>query len=119
MLVEFGEDDTAWALAVTHLSLGVASRRMQLDFLGELLAGQKRVVLMGDFNCAADAPELAGLYRRTALTPPPAALATFPSWNPKRSLDHVLTAGFVVEEYRALPAAGSDHLAVAMSLRPA
>jgi len=118
MLVEFGEDDTAWALAVTHLSLGVASRRMQLDFLGELLSGPKRLVLMGDFNCAADAPELAGLYRRTALSPPPAALATFPSWNPKRSLDHVLTAGFVVEDYRAVPAAGSDHLAVAMSLRP-
>lgn len=118
MLVEFGEGDTAWTLAVTHLSLGVASRRMQLDFLGELLSGPKRLVLMGDFNCAADAPELAGLYRRTALSPPPAALATFPSWNPKRSLDHVLTAGFVVEDYRAVPAAGSDHLAVAISLRP-
>jgi len=118
MLVEFGEGDAAWTLAVTHLSLGVASRRMQLDFLGELLSGPKRLVLMGDFNCAADAPELAGLYRRTALSPPPAALATFPSWKPKRSLDHVLTAGFVVEDYRAVPAAGSDHLAVAMSLRP-
>lgn len=118
MLVEFGEGEAAWTLAVTHLSLGVPSRRRQVDFLAELLASRKRVVLIGDFNCAADAPELARLYRHTALVPPAASLATFPSWGPKRSLDHVLTAGFAVEDYRALPAAGSDHLAVAVNLRP-
>jgi endonuclease/exonuclease/phosphatase (EEP) superfamily protein YafD len=30
----------------------------------------------------------------------------------------VLTAGFEVADYRALPAAGSDHLAVAVELHP-
>ena len=59
-----------------------------------------------------------GLYRRTSLMPPPEAIATFPSWGPKRSLDHVFTAGFRVSEYRAIPAAGSDHLAVALELEP-
>lgn len=116
MLARFGEGDAAWMLAVTHLSLGVASRRMQLDFLGELLADHPRAVLMGDFNCPATAREMEGLYRRTALLPPQEALLTFPSWGPKRSLDHVFTAGFHVREYRALPAAGSDHLAVALTL---
>lgn len=119
MLARFGDGDDAWVLAVTHLSLGVASRRQQLDFLGELLSDHPRAVLMGDFNCAATAREMEGLYRRTALMPPPAALATFPSWEPKRSLDHVFTAGFQVRDYRALPAAGSDHLAVALDLAPA
>lgn len=117
MLARFGEGDSAWALAVTHLSLGLASRRAQVDFLGELLADYPRAVLMGDFNCPANAREMEGLYRRTQLTPPPEALATFPSWGPKRSLDHVFTAGFEVLDYRALPAAGSDHLAVAIELR--
>jgi endonuclease/exonuclease/phosphatase (EEP) superfamily protein YafD len=30
----------------------------------------------------------------------------------------VFTAGFQVSEYRALPAAGSDHMAVAVTLEP-
>lgn len=118
MLARFGNGEAAWALAVTHLSLGVASRRQQLDFLGELLANETRLVLMGDFNGAATSREFEGLYRRTALVPPPEPIATFPSWGPTRSLDHVFTAGFQVSDYRAVPAAGSDHLAVAVTLAP-
>lgn len=116
MLARFGEGASAWVLGITHLSLGVASRRAQIDFLGELLADHPRAVLMGDFNCPATAREMEGLYRRTHLMPPPEAPATFPSWGPKRSLDHVFTAGFRVGSYRALPAAGSDHMAVALEL---
>ena len=118
MLARFGQGDAAWTLAVTHLSLGVASRRQQLDFLGELLADEKRLVLMGDFNGTATSPEFEGLYRRTALMPPPTPIATFPSWGPTRSIDHVFTAGFHVSDYRAVPAAGSDHLAVSVTLEP-
>ena len=103
-------------LAITHLSLGARSRRMHLSFLGELLGDEPRLVLMGDFNCAADTAEMQPLYRQTRLSPPPLTLASFPSWAPQRSLDHILTAGFQVSQYRALPAAGSDHLAVAISL---
>jgi endonuclease/exonuclease/phosphatase family metal-dependent hydrolase len=56
------------------------------------------------------------LYRRTRLRPPLRKTPTFPSWAPERSLDHILTAGFECIDYRALPAAGSDHLAVAVTL---
>lgn len=112
----FGKGARSWVLAVTHLSLGPRSRHMQLAFLAELLAGHKRVVLMGDFNCDPDAAEMRMLYARTKLTPPIAPVRTFPSWAPERCLDHILTAGFRVSDYRALPAAGSDHLAVAVEL---
>ncbi|MCX7042707.1 MAG: endonuclease/exonuclease/phosphatase family protein [Gammaproteobacteria bacterium] len=74
--------------------------------------------LMGDFNCDPDAAEMRMLYKRTRLTPPALCLPTFPSWAPERALDHVLTAGFDVTNYRAMPAAGSDHLAVAVELTP-
>lgn len=116
MLARFGEGPAAWTLAVTHLSLGVASRRRQLDFLGELLADHRRIVLMGDFNCPATSREMEGLYRRTALMPPPAPIPTFPSWGPTRSIDHVFAAGFGIAGYDAVPAASSDHLAVAITL---
>lgn len=118
LLSRFGEGDDSWLLAVTHLSLGPKSRHMQLGFLSELLSKEKRVVLMGDFNCDPDAAEMRTLYQRTHLAPPPESLLTFPSWAPERALDHVLTAGFDVTDYRTLPAAGSDHLAVAVELQP-
>jgi endonuclease/exonuclease/phosphatase family metal-dependent hydrolase len=57
------------------------------------------------------------LYRRTRLQPPPRPLPTFPSWAPERPLDHIFTGGFDVLDYRTAPAAGSDHLAVAIELR--
>lgn len=116
MLARFGEGERSWCLAITHLSLGVASRRQQIGFLAELLSDHPRAVLMGDFNCPANAAEVEALYRNTALMPPPTPILTFPSWAPKRSLDHVFTAGLRVSDYRAVAAAGSDHLAVALSL---
>jgi endonuclease/exonuclease/phosphatase family metal-dependent hydrolase len=117
LLSRFGTGKQSWLLAVTHLSLGPRSRHMQLAFLAELLAHEPRVVLMGDFNCDPEAAEMHMLYKRTKLTAPSLCVPTFPSWAPERSLDHILTAGFQVKDYRSLPAAGSDHLAVAVELQ--
>lgn len=116
LLARFGEGGQAWDLAVTHLSLGAKSRMLQLGFLAELLSESPRLVLMGDFNCDFDAPEMRSLYRQTALVPPSERIRTFPSWAPQRSLDHVLVGGLDVLDYRAVPAAGSDHMAVAVEL---
>jgi endonuclease/exonuclease/phosphatase family metal-dependent hydrolase len=116
LIAKFGSGDAAWHLAITHLSLGAKSRELQLGFLAELLADKPRLVLMGDFNTPADAPEMRVLYRRTRLRPPPQPLPTFPSWAPERPLDHILTGSFEVLDYRTAPAAGSDHLAVAIEL---
>ncbi|HPW31579.1 MAG TPA: EEP domain-containing protein, partial [Arenimonas sp.] len=57
------------------------------------------------------------LYRRTRLQAPPQRIATFPSWAPTRSLDHILCAGFDMCDYEAVVAAGSDHLAIAASIK--
>ena len=80
------------------------------------IAGSGNAVLMGDFNCDPNAPEMKRLYRKTRLAPPELCVPTFPSWAPDRALDHILTAGFRVDNYRSIPAAGSDHLAIAVTL---
>ena len=116
LLARFGDGEAAWSLAITHLSLGLRSRRLQLGFLADLLAGEPRLVLMGDFNCAADASEMRVLYQRTHLAEPVNGPPSFPSWAPERALDHILVAGFRVDNYQTFPAAGSDHLAVAIDL---
>lgn len=117
LIASFGSGKQSWQLAITHLSLGVKSRQLQCNFLADLFGDTRRLVLMGDFNCEADAPEMQVLYRRTRLQAPPQRVSTFPSWAPRRSLDHILCAGFDVSDYSAVIAAGSDHLAVAASIK--
>jgi endonuclease/exonuclease/phosphatase family metal-dependent hydrolase len=117
LIARFGSGKQSWQLAITHLSLGVKSRQLQCNFLADLLGDTRRLVLMGDFNCEADAPEMQVLYRRTRLQPPAQRISTFPSWAPMRSLDHILCAGFEVSDYSTMVAAGSDHLAVAASIK--
>jgi len=118
LLARFGEGDDRLMMAIAHLSLGAQSRRAQLDFLAELLGDAPHAVLMGDFNCGHDAPEMQKLYRHTQLRPPAHTPPTFPSWKPVRALDHILCSDSLQPgKLRALPAGRSDHLAVEIELQ--
>ena len=118
LLARFGDGEASLLVAVAHLSLGAQSRRAQLDFLAELLNGAPHAVLMGDFNCGHDAPEMQKLYRHTRLRPPVHTPPTFPSWKPVRALDHILYSDAITADPpRALAAGRSDHLAVAIELQ--
>jgi len=117
LLGRFGESSSGLLVAIVHLSLGVQSRRSQLGFISELLHDAPNAVLMGDFNCAHERPEMDILYRRTRLQPPVREVHTFPSWKPRRGIDHILVTNTLrVECLHALPAARSDHLALAAEL---
>ena len=117
LVARFGDGDDALTVAIAHLSLGAASRASQLAFIAELLQGRSNVVLMGDFNCTIEQPEMAALFARTRLQPPPRPLLTFPAWRPQRAIDHVLIGdGLRHGDARAVPAAFSDHLAVSIDI---
>jgi endonuclease/exonuclease/phosphatase family metal-dependent hydrolase len=117
LIARFGRDRDSLTIAVAHLSLGAGSRRSQLAFIGELLQDHPHSVLMGDFNCTVDQPEMALLFQRTRLQPPACAVHTFPSWRPQRAIDHVLLSeGLHCAGMRAVPAAWSDHLALSVEL---
>ena len=117
LLAHFGTGSEGLTVAVAHLSLGAQSRRLQLGFIAELLQAHPNAVLMGDFNCVADRPEMDVLYRNTRLQPPACAVHTFPSWKPQRAIDHILvTDSLRCADMRALPAAFSDHLALSVNL---
>jgi endonuclease/exonuclease/phosphatase family metal-dependent hydrolase len=111
------DDHPPLQLIVTHLSLGRESRRKQLDYLAGLVDRDKPALLMGDLNCepielAAHAGlRAAGLH---ATQHPP----TFPSWKPRRSLDHLLsTSNIDVIDSRVLHVQLSDHLPLATTIR--
>ena len=117
LLARFGDGDDGLTIAVAHLSLGAQSRTSQLSFIAELLHDHPHAVLMGDFNCDVDRPEMAALFKRTRLQPPSHVVPTFPSWRPQRAIDHILLGdGLMRHHARALPAAQSDHLALSLEL---
>ena len=116
LLARYGRDENALTVAIAHLSLSPRARVAQLAFLAELLAGPGHAVLMGDFNCECDAAEMSHLYRATSLRPPEERVLTFPSWQPKRAIDHILVSdGIDVRRRWVLPGL-SDHLALAAEL---
>ena len=117
LLAKFGTGDDALTVAVCHLSLGSASRASQLSFIAEHLHDAKHAVLMGDFNCVIERPEMTQLFNRTNLTAPEEKVLTFPSWKPHKAIDHILISNTLeCENVCAMPAAYSDHLAIALDL---
>jgi len=117
LMAHFGDGDDGLTIAIAHLSLGANSRRSQIAFIAELLHERRHAVLMGDFNCLPDRPEMELLYKRTRLQPPASCVPTFPSWRPQKAIDHILvTSSLAPEGMLALPAALSDHLALSIQL---
>ena len=117
--VRYGAREAALIVLVAHLSLGPAARRRQFAFLAELIGQQPHVILMGDLNCSLHSDELKFLFRQTSLRPPEhAPPPTYPSWRPRRAIDHILTSATIpVERLWTLEHPVSDHLPVAATVR--
>jgi endonuclease/exonuclease/phosphatase family metal-dependent hydrolase len=87
LIADVGSNGHAVRIAATHLAVGRAPRRMQIQALALLLRKDDvPLVLAGDMNCPAE--DLSPL--RTFLDMPKVSPATFPSLIPVVSLDHIL-----------------------------
>ncbi len=117
LLARFGEGEDSLAVMVAHLSLGPQARERQLAFIAELLGAHRHAILMGDLNTDPDSAEMRRLFRRTSLQPPALATPTFPSWRPRRAIDHILLSPELrLERQWTLPDAFSDHLPLAAEI---
>jgi endonuclease/exonuclease/phosphatase family metal-dependent hydrolase len=118
LLARFGEGDDALAVMIAHLSLSAPARAKQLAFIAEVLQDYRHAVLMGDLNTDAHSAEMNHLFARSHLQPPAQPTPTFPSWKPRRALDHILTSpSIALEKVWTLPQAFSDHLPLAAEVR--
>jgi endonuclease/exonuclease/phosphatase family metal-dependent hydrolase len=118
LLAQFGEGDSALAVMIAHLSLSAPARAKQLAFIAELLQDFPHAVLMGDLNTEPHSAEMRHLFAKCGLQPPEQPTLTFPSWKPRRALDHILTSPAIqLEKTWALPQAFSDHLPLAAEIR--
>jgi len=110
-------DGGVFGVCVLHLALGWRARRRQLDYIRELSTRYPYLVLMGDFNCDCRSRALRDLVSSTGLRGLDSELKTFPSWRPRRNLDHILvTPNLRILETRVLDYPLSDHLPLSMKL---
>ncbi|RJS92871.1 endonuclease/exonuclease/phosphatase family protein [Salinisphaera sp. Q1T1-3] len=115
LIARFGTPAAPLTVVVTHLSLGARSRAQQLEAICELVADEPNVVLMGDTNCNSAELIADSALAASALRVYDRALPTFPSWRPRRGIDHILTsASLEVRQARVVDAVLSDHRPVAM-----
>jgi|SRR5436190_6651311 len=115
--VRYGAEGDGLQLVIAHLALSPRARAQQLKYLAELIGHRPRVVLMGDFNCTVESGELDALIEATRLRPAPSPPLTFPSWRPRRAIDHILVGeGLESRGFSTVPLRVSDHLPVALTL---
>ncbi|OBS09201.1 endonuclease/exonuclease/phosphatase family protein [Acidihalobacter prosperus] len=115
--VHFGSVHEPLVIILVHLSLGRRTRRLQLEYVARLANPHRHVVVMGDLNCAPEAGELLALTQNTDLRIAEHGVATYPSWRPVQSFDHILASpSLEVRESRAYPVNYSDHLPVGLEL---
>jgi len=117
MAVRFGDGEESLVVLIVHLALSRRGRLSQLDYLSDLINDYRHVVLMGDLNCRSDSAEIELLVNKTLMSEPLHGLHTFPSWRPKRNIDHILvTPTVAVERAEVLNYPLSDHLPIAMQV---
>nr|WP_249679713.1 endonuclease/exonuclease/phosphatase family protein [Pseudomonas sp. PIA16] len=117
ILARFGEGPDALVVVMMHLALGAKVRTRQLAYIRELIGGYRHQVLMGDMNTHANDLLLSSPLRDLGLLAPQIE-ATFPSWRPKRCLDHILLSPtLTLERVQVLAQPISDHLPVAVEIR--
>ncbi len=117
LVAVFGEGAHKLLVGILHLSLGRKARSRQLTYLARMIEPYEHVVLMGDFNCRIDHREFQELLDSTHLCSPEKEFRTYPSWRPRRGLDHILvTPGLKVEQTQVYHAEYSDHLPIALEI---
>jgi len=117
MAVRFGDGAESLVVLIVHLALSRRGRMNQLDYIADLVNDYRHVVLMGDMNCRSESDEMELLLNKTLMTEPLHGMNTFPSWRPRRNIDHILVTPTVeVAKAEVLNYPLSDHLPMAMEV---
>ena len=117
LMARFDSDTEPLFVVIAHLALGQRARAKQISHIAKLIRGFQHVIVMGDFNCTTESPELKPLLGGGRLREALPATNTFPSWRPTRNIDHVLLSpGIGVITADVLDHRFSDHLPIALIL---
>jgi len=116
MVMKIGHADPLY-IVVLHLALGPKTQAQQLGYIRDLLKDANHVVIMGDLNNHADHLLTHTPLAHVKLQSVDPLLHTFPSWSPKKGLDHILVSDSLkIDKVAVLDAPISDHLPIAMQV---
>ena len=117
LLVRYGNGFGGLDIAVVHLALGKRARAQQLKFLSRELDSSRHLVVMGDFNTRVDSPPVQECCEVMALKTPTRGLASYPSWQPQRAIDHILVSETLhTGTAEVFDVTFSDHCPVALEI---
>lgn len=103
------EAPTPFYAVNTHLSLGEADQREQLQFIAENMPDDAPFILMGDLNCGAQSnPVIKFLEKTGGHTLTHNGHKSYPSWSPSYDYDHIIMG----------PHFGAKNLASFTSIEP-
>lgn len=113
LVLRFGQGAASLTVAVLHLALGKRARKQQLEFLANKLESAGRLIIMGDLNAPLSNPETRAFCDRLELDTPTHELASYPSWQPQRAIDHImLSRNLTAFDARVVNVGFSDHCPV-------
>ena len=117
LVVRFGRDSGALVVAVVHLALGKRARKQQLSFLAAQFQDHRNLIVMGDLNTPVSSREMRDFCSQLELSTPTHNLASFPSWQPQRAIDHILLSKSIsAVQARVVEVSYSDHCPVELEL---
>lgn len=115
--VRYGNGPDALHIFVAHLALSHRGRVRQLNYLSDIIEPLRHVVVMGDLNCTPDQLHAHERFSTSLPLHPVKPLLSYPSWQPRRALDHILLSQTLeAAEVRVLDHLFSDHLPIAVDL---
>jgi endonuclease/exonuclease/phosphatase family metal-dependent hydrolase len=118
LLVRYGRGENRLDVAIVHLALGKRARGQQLKFLAERLQDCANLIVMGDLNTQVDNPPIVEFRDALNLIAPTRGLASFPSWQPQRAIDHILVSRHLGGgEADVLEISYSDHCPVTLEIK--
>lgn len=113
----YGEGPDALHIFVAHLALSQRGRVRQLNYLSNIIEPLRHVVVMGDLNCTPDQLHAHERFSTSLPLHPVKPLLSYPSWQPRRALDHILLSQTLeAADVHVLDHLFSDHLPIAVDL---
>lgn len=118
LFMRYGDEQHHLIVINLHLALGRRSQGHQLGYVRQLIEKYEHVVIMGDMNTHAEQLLDNSPLRGSGLySPACSSKKTYPSWAPRRTLDHILVSDSIrVTDTWTPEFTLSDHLPVAMEL---
>ncbi len=117
IVARFGNPDEPLTVVMMHLALSQRTRNIQLSYISDVVKNSRHTVLMGDMNTHAEQLLSSSPLKGCDLQAANLGQNTFPSWRPRRSLDHILiSSSIVVRRFGVVNIPISDHLPVAVEI---